>query len=148
MTFSIQMADKVVRRDGEEFLVGSIAVDAWSEDFHSPFWYWTGPQYERQWKEGVDKALRGETSALVTSIRDPERFSFITWWILAPQGNSIIMSNQLLHLPSLPRPFDERNLYASIRARDLEDSDSARVSRWTFRRSDLIDYRDRAANLP
>lgn len=59
--------------------------------------YWTIEDYERQWKEGLERLKTHETSCLVASVQHPEKTPpLINWWPLYKQDNKLLIHNELI----------------------------------------------------
>lgn len=58
---------------------------------------WSIEDYERQWKEGLERIKTHDTSCLVSSIQNPHTSNpFLDWWVLYKVGNKIFIRNQLI----------------------------------------------------
>lgn len=61
-----------------------------------PLNWWTIKEYEKQWKEGLERIKSHDKSCLVVSIYDPIQEPQVEWWILYKEGNKIFVQNHRL----------------------------------------------------
>lgn len=110
-----------------------------------PFWetnfsaldYWTIADYERQWKEGLERIKTHDTSCIVTSIQHPrENDPLLNRWILYKEGGFIYIHNHFFSGKSyveafgLEKDFTHENCYDHIGPRITEDEDGTKYSEW------------------
>jgi hypothetical protein len=112
---------------------GLISVNDFVEDFESDLTFWTAYRYEAQWREGIDRLLRGESrSCLITSIWGrPAEGPFGVWWTLYRQGHLVVVRNQLLFSSVFPE-FNPEEPYGSIPERTLVNEEGNEISEWSL----------------
>lgn len=111
---------------------GEIVLDDFQDCFESPFTYWPAAEYERQWRGGLERIVRGEAkSALVTAMYPPESASFVRWWILFRSGNEVVFREHLLLTDHLDRVFDPGALYDFVPDRVAGGDQEFPISEWT-----------------
>jgi contact-dependent growth inhibition (CDI) system CdiI-like immunity protein len=72
---------------------GFIHIGDFSESIYVPLDYWSRADYERQWKEGLERIKIHDTSCLVATIHDPKIRKFVDWWELYKINNVIYVQN-------------------------------------------------------
>ena len=88
--------------DKERFLCGAILLGSIEERFLVPLSYWQPIDYEKHWRDALQRILAGEkTSCLITSMYDPSLANFIVWWPMYRVGELIFVQNQILSLFNL-----------------------------------------------
>lgn len=93
---SIEVIDRKFKKSRGGEAKGEIQIEKHKESFYIPVEWWTLEDYERQWKEGLERIKTRDTSCLVTAIYDPRKRPFIEWWLLYKEGNIIYIQNQIV----------------------------------------------------
>ncbi|WP_193368588.1 hypothetical protein [Pelagibius marinus] len=139
--FWITLSEDQFESDGEKIALGSIKLGNFQEDFHASLSHWDQERYRSQWKEALERLVKGEDkSALVTSMYDPDKANFITWWPLYRDGDCVLVQNQLLFLAELAKPFSEAQPYKSVPRRETTTEDGEAISEWTIDLSDIEEF--------
>jgi hypothetical protein len=95
--------------------LGEITLDDFVETFETLLTFWGADRYEYQWREGLDRLLKGAAkSCLITSMLDSKYENFGVWWKLYREGDQVVVQNQLLLSDVLGRHFDPDDPYQSI----------------------------------
>tara|TARA_B100001248_G_scaffold262227_1_gene256839 strand:+ start:10301 stop:10660 length:360 start_codon:yes stop_codon:yes gene_type:complete len=77
--------------------------------------YWQYEDYEKQWKEGLKRTLRGDKkSCLIYNIQDPKKWLCLQWWILYREGDQVIIHDHRLYNERNDIPFDKNTCYSYI----------------------------------
>lgn len=97
MDLKISVIDRKRKRwDGVWSVEGQIRIgDDFSEDFYMFLDLWSIEDYERQWKEGIERLKEHSVSCLITMIHDPLIRRFINWWALYKIDEKIYIRNYL-----------------------------------------------------
>lgn len=117
-------------------VIGKITINDFWETFEMLLDWWSQADYERQWREGLERIKTHDTSCLVTRIQDPNKGPFIDWWLLYKEGNKIFIRNYILFREYYDerigdKPFTVENCYDFIWPRGsrlLEDGEE--MSEW------------------
>jgi hypothetical protein len=129
-TFSIDWDERDSDTASER--TGRIIIDDLNESFLAVLVMWHAADYEEQWRDGVERIVRGEqVSALVTSVHPVEGGFRGFSWPMYRIDDHVAVRQQLV-LPETVPTFDPDDPYASIRPRDKK-----RVSEWTVPVSSL-----------
>ncbi|OOF01017.1 hypothetical protein BZG79_15505 [Salinivibrio sp. MA427] len=137
-SFSIILSKEKFEYEGEWVASGSLKVGSLTEDFHASLSYWDREKYLSQWKEALNRLLRGESrSAIVTTMYDPQTANFILWWVMYLIGGNVYVQNHVLFLDELTRPFDEQNLYSFIPDREEYTEEGELISEWVIKITDI-----------
>jgi CdiI N-terminal domain len=75
---------------------GRITINDFTERFIMPLEYWSIENYEKQWREGLDKIKIQDKSCLVASVQDPKKAPWINWWVLYKKERTVFIRNQIL----------------------------------------------------
>lgn len=67
------VSDKRIYHNKIPYYKGQITIGSYSESFEISVKYWSREDYQRQWKEGLERIKTHDTSMLVTNVRNPER---------------------------------------------------------------------------
>ena len=114
--------------------LGEITLDDFVETFEAPLTFWSADRYESQWREGVDRLLKGALrSCLITSMLGSGSEPFGVWWKLYREGDYVVVQNQLLLAEVLGGDFDPDEPYRFIRDRQsCSADDGAPISEWVI----------------
>lgn len=114
--------------------LGLIRIGTFEERFEASLSYWNEEQYQRQWCAAVARVLQdGETSCLITSIRDPLHANFVFWWPIYldhDHGDEVVLQNHVLFLDKCAHPFDPSSPYRNVPPRSRSSEDGAPISEW------------------
>ena len=124
------------------FCVGKITIDDFWETFEMALDYWTADDYERQWREGLERIKTHDASCLVASIQDPTKRRYLLWWVLYKIDHKIFIRNELMVTGSYKKyigkkVFSPETCYNFIRSRDpnrvvIIDGKEYEVSEWVI----------------
>lgn len=109
---------------------GTISIgEDFSETIMLPLDFWSIRDYERQWREGLERIKTYDTSCLVASVYNPILSTpLINWWTLYKEGRKVFIYNQLIAGETYPKwigskVFSPDNCYEFIKPRFYEDPD-------------------------
>ena len=136
MAFSIQFltetedsAHKI--RPEEDEKAGRITLGDFRERFIASLIYWSTADYERQWREAVQRIVDGcEKSALITNMYDPAAAKFIVWWPMWRKGELVHVHNALLFMEQLDEPFRADDPYRHVGEHGPISDDGEAISDW------------------
>jgi hypothetical protein len=107
--------------------------------------YWTINDYERQWKEGLERIKTQDTSCLVASVQNPYTSNrLINWWPLYKDGNKIYIRNQLIVAENYEKligdkVFSPETCYDFLRSKRIKATKRYKPSEWVV---DLYDVEE------
>lgn len=122
--------------------VGEINIGHYKETFDMPVEYWTRRDYEKQWREGIERIETNDRSCLVTRVEGyHNKPVHIEWWLLYKEDYKIVIRNQMLR-PTMPSfkidgPFTPETCYNYIPRK----SRNKNVSEW------IIDLENESATI-
>jgi hypothetical protein len=129
--FSISIGDKEIETEGDVVVAGSIRIGEFEDNFHASLSYWNRGDYISQWRDALNRLLRGEThSAVVTSMHDPLAANFIFWWVMYLVGDIVYIQNHVLFLSGLEKQFDEADMYSFVPERETQTEEGESISEW------------------
>jgi hypothetical protein len=139
--FLIRFTDKKIRkRKGIDYVRGEIVINDFKEFFDIPLDFWTISDYERQWKEGLERIKTSDTSCLIIAICDPKKTGpYINWWPLYKEKNNIFIQNEVFFGDVYKKDFGDHevtidNCYNFIGPRIPEDFPlDLRPSEWVVK---------------
>jgi hypothetical protein len=116
----------------EEYVYGgNIQIGNWSESFFASASFWSEMMYFSQWKNSLDSILNGaNTTALITSMRDPKTASFITWWTLHRFDREVVIHHQLFFVQDSFRHLHVSEWVNFISPYYKTDEDGQLISEW------------------
>ena len=129
---SIKVIDRRSRKMNKTFyIIGRIFINDFYENIEMPVRYWEAEDYERQWKEGLERLKYHDRSCLVAQIYDPHKGLYIDWWLLYKEGSKIFIRNEVLFRQYYEeiigdKPFTVETCYDFIRSKEprlVEDGD-------------------------
>lgn len=124
--------------DKRGFLHGVIELGSFKEEFLADVGFWSRRDYERQWRDGLNRTLKGKVrSCLVTSITDPKRANFITWWPIYRIAEVVYVQNQNLLMKNMRSPFNPLNPYSHIPPRKSTTPSGESISEWSVTIDDI-----------
>src|SRR5260221_459679 len=110
---------------------GRIVVGSFTERFIASLAFWQEHQYVSHWTDQIERVVAGSaTAALITSMYDPLKANFITWWPIYRIGDLGYIRNQLLFLDRLDTPFDPTIAHEYVRERQIVSDDGQKISEW------------------
>lgn len=136
--FTIGLGDEEFEAEGGKYLLGVIRIGEFSESFSCSLSYWERSSYLSQWREGLRRLLDGKgSSAIVTSMYNPESANFIFWWVMYAKGQSVYIQNHVLFLDELKVFFDEADVYRFVPDREVVADDGELISEWVIDVNDI-----------
>lgn len=94
MDISIKIiGSKPIQCEGRQALKGRITIADFEETICIHLNQWTKEDYERQWKEGLDRLKNHDRSCLVVSVGKPEDNAVVEWWRLYRIDNIVFIQN-------------------------------------------------------
>lgn len=110
---------------------GRLRIGGFEEEFETSLEYWSATDYERQWTTALERVLAHcRPAALITSLTDPARSNFLTWWPMYPAAENIVFQNALLFLDQLPAPFDPMCWERFVPPRERYTEEGEQLSEW------------------
>ncbi len=133
--------------DGAPVILGKIVIDNFRETFAPSLSFWTRDQYEMQWIRALEKLVAGEDrSALITDYVEPPTEvtsnSYLVWWPMYREGDTIFVQNHLLFFHQLSRPFSLDRFWESVPDRRIVGEEGQKVSEWVTTVQDIRDFLD------
>jgi hypothetical protein len=135
MNLSISIINRVPKRR-ELTVMGQIQIGDFEEYFDAPLDWWSVEDYERQWKEALNRLVDHDRSCFVVAINDPKCRPFIEWWKLYKAGNKIYIRNSIV-LENIYKDlignslFTVETCYNFIPPRgDVYNEDGIKISEW------------------
>lgn len=108
------------------------------ETFLAPLSYWAEVDYCRQWHTALRRLRDGASSTcLVTSMTDPKESTFVSWWALYRNGDSIVCQEQIHFLTDTP-PFDPDDPYRSVPPRVSMSDVGTPISEWSVEAASIF----------
>ena len=117
MHFSISFLPERVTslNRGEKAAYGIIQIGDFQERFISSLNFWRIDDYKKHWRKALERVVGGEDrSCLITSLTNPKRANFITWWPIYRKGDSLYFQNQCFFLEKLKTDFDPDDPYDQV----------------------------------
>lgn len=133
--------------DQPEQALGRVEIGDFSEHFRIDTSYWDRVAYETQWKTAVRRLLEGERhSCLIQSMANPAIAKFLFWWPLYRlEDERVAVQNQIVFLEEIGEPFDPREPFRFVRARETLNEEGQPISEWTTTLSELAEYEQHLA---
>ncbi|MBA3954797.1 hypothetical protein H0X48_05765 [Candidatus Dependentiae bacterium] len=75
---------------------GQITIGNFKESVPIGLEYWSRNDFERQWKEGLERLQNYDKSCLVTYVQDPKTGPYIDWWPMYKIDNKVYVQNHIL----------------------------------------------------
>ncbi len=116
---------------------GRITIGDFWETIIIPIGYWTREDYEKQWKEGLERLKMHNTSCLVVTACDKNNGGpFVDWWRLYRIENTVFIQNGWLMLEVYQelvgdRPFTPNTCYDFVQPRKNHTEDGHKISEWS-----------------
>ena len=140
MDISIKITSKKPEKcEGRKALKGLIEIGNSKETICVHLNQWTQEDYERQWREGLDRLKNHNISCLVVSVNDPndpKASTVIEWWPLYRVDNAVLIQNEKLSKKSYKKivgksPFTPETCYDFITPRETHTKDGHEISEWS-----------------
>lgn len=107
------------------------------ERFIAPTGWWERADYERQWIEGAERLVRGESpSAFVVEAGR-------TWWTAWREGDGVIIQQRMLVTDEMAPAWTaaaDRLPYALVGPRRTRSAEGGSLSEWRVAIADLRDF--------
>jgi len=137
---SIKVKDRKIQKIyGLNSCVGEIKIGDFCESFIMPLNWWAIEDYEKQWKEGIERIKYHDSSCLVTTVQNLDSDPFIDWWVLYKNNKTIIVYNQILLDELLEKSkykfenlslFSIQTCYSYIGPKKLSAKINEKISKW------------------
>ena len=114
---------------------GEITIENFKETFVIPLEYWNIEDYQKQWKEGIERIKKNSKSCFVASIQDPCKAPYLNWWPMYKRGKTIYIQNHMLHGKYYKKKigsqvFTPETCYNFIPYRTTKEIDGMKPSEW------------------
>jgi hypothetical protein len=117
---------------------GRIELGSFHEDFVSSLMYWDAHDYERHWKQAIERIVESsDISCLITSIVDPTVASHLFWWPMYRVRETVYVQHHILFFNKLSSPFDENEPFCSVPRRKVVDENGDQLSEWSVSVTDI-----------
>src|SRR5580700_4777947 len=94
MNISIEITSKRSKKiEDIPTLMGRITIGNTWESIYVPINLWNKSDYERQWKEGLERLKTHNKSCLVVGVYDPKKGPAVEWWKLYRVGDMVYINN-------------------------------------------------------
>ena len=131
--FAIKVIDPMVRECYQmPCCIGEIQIGEFKETFEMPLEYW-GEDYEKQWKEGLERLKAHNQSCLVVEVQDPKKAPRASVWALYKDGETVHIQNKLLFSKRFAdmlkkEPFTLETCYNFINPRTILSDTGMKIS--------------------
>ncbi|MEZ4299424.1 MAG: hypothetical protein R3B70_31020 [Polyangiaceae bacterium] len=125
--------------------VGEISIDSFRERFVVDLSFWSRDRYMQQWVKAARDIVQKDRTALITSLVHPSSASFISWWALYRDGESVVVQQQLCFIDALDRPFDPERVEEFVSPRETTSEDGQEISEWLTTLEDVTRFAARAS---
>jgi hypothetical protein len=120
---------------------GRLVIGDFEEHFFASMEYWREPDYERQWRDGLERILAGErVSCLITSIGRPGVAIGLWWWTLFRSNDSVRAQHAMCLFQSLQAPFVPLDPYVAIPPRKVMTEEGDPISEWIIPVVDIAQF--------
>jgi hypothetical protein len=120
---------------------GVLIIGDSKEGFVSSLYQWSKQQYETQWKQAVRVLLDGNSkAALMVEYLRPDAASYLEWWAMYREGETVYLQNQLLFYDQLEKPFSIENPFESLRDRKTISQEGRQISEWSVSILDIEQF--------
>lgn len=117
----------------EKAAYGRIQIGDFDERFVVCLDFWNVDDYRRQWKQALTRLLHSaKQSCLITSLSDPQKANFITWWPIYQVKGTLHFQNQNLFLNQLRGSFNYRMPYRHVPRRVTVTESGETISEWVL----------------
>ena len=124
--------------------LGEITIGGFDEVFESSLAFWSKNEYEVQWKDALARIVKGSrTSCLITTMNDPRRARFLTWWPLYRDGYNVIVQNHLFFIKDAKGQFDPQRPYSFVKEYERINRDGQEISEWITTVVEIEEFLDR-----
>lgn len=143
--FNIEViSKKPVIIDGFKRYRGQISIGDFKENFYMATDNWSITDYQKQWKEGLERIKTHDSSCLVVDFEGPIDNPWVELWALYKEGETIFIHNRCLFYEAFQEvskdlpPFDLTSCYLYIvLPRETIDEDGNKISEWQTTLHDL-----------
>jgi len=136
---SIRVIDRepIVRYSAPSCLT-EIRIKNYSKTYSMPVDTWSVEEYEQQWREGLERIKTHDTSCLIGAIQKGKPNSFINWWILYKEGNTVYIQQNLTFNDTVPpgkllENLTVQNCYSYITPREIVTDGGAKRYEWKIK---------------
>ena len=137
--FKILATDELVSKSGNDGIpvfYGKIVIGDFQETFAASLASWTREDYNRHWRKALEKLISGtDRSAVITDYVEPPAHpsaeSYLVWWPLYRDGDTVYVQNHVLFFGQLTQPLSPERPWDSVRDRQLIDEEGQKISEWT-----------------
>lgn len=139
MNFSVVLDGKIVEQNGEPVIRGGFQLPGCKEEFALPVSYWSRYDYVENWKRMVAHGVGSQAStAIVTSMRDPENMNFIFLWAFYFGGENVYIQNKILFMDEVEGVFDPSRMNSYLGKRITHNEDGVCISEWVVNLGDVL----------
>lgn len=138
MDISIRITSKKkLQIKGKKYLEGKITIGDFSESIFVLLGQWNRRDYERQWREGLERLKIYKTSCLVESVSSPKESAVVGWWRLYRVKNTVFVQMGYISHSRYKRivggnPFTPETCYAFIEPRKkIKEESIFKISEWS-----------------
>jgi hypothetical protein len=137
MNISIKMVRKYpTKKNYIEEYKARITIGDFYETIEPAMDFWTKEDYERQWREGLDRLKTHNTSCLVARVHNPKSYKYLNWWVLYKDNNVVFVQNEMAideWYNSLigDKSFTSESCYSFIRKRESKTERGTEISTWS-----------------
>lgn len=145
--FSIKIIDPRERKYYRTFCIGEIQIgDDLQETFEMPLKYWSKQDYERQWKEGIERLKQQNQSCLIVELELTKTAPRAHTWVLYKDGDMVHIQNIILFgtrfINMLKKePYTLDTCYNFIDPRETVVDNGMKVSEWDIPLKDVLRYK-------
>jgi len=110
---------------------GRLQVGEFQEDFEMDLSFWSPRDYERQWRQGLERLVEKEgASCLISSMSRPESANFVFLWLLYRDEDRVFVQQFVLILDECSEAFRPEDPYRHVPSREIVSEDGELVSEW------------------
>jgi hypothetical protein len=136
--FKIFATDEIVSEstnNATPAFYGEIVIGDLHETFVASLASWTRDDYDRHWRKALERLIAGaDRSALITDYVEPPTHpsdgSYLVWWPLYRDGDTVYVQNHILFFGQLSQPFSSERPWDSVRDRETVNEDGQKISEW------------------
>lgn len=136
-TFAIKIIDKnIFEFYGTPCCQSEIQIKKFKETFNMPLHLWSVKDYKKQWKEGIKRIKRHNTSCFVVSMKNSNKIPLAEIWVLYKEYNKVYIQNHFIIDERVleilkKKPFNSKTCYDFISSRKTISEDSGmKISEW------------------
>lgn len=122
--------------------LGIIKIGNFEEKFIAPTSWWSCKDYEKQWKEGLERIYTHDFSCLITVAQLSPKAPLVDRWILYKEHDIVYVQNDLVfgnfyRETFNEEPFNLKTCYKYVEPRELKDENGRGPAEWSFKLKDL-----------